>query len=147
MRVWGNTIVDDDDRPRYEPAGDWRRRAACRGLDANLFFTERGGNDAVANAKAVCRSCPSLHECAVTAICDPQLKGVWGGLTQKQRDAARSAMGRMLICAECAEPFHSYPGGGAGATATYCGDVCRRAASDRSRAESYRRRSAGPVAS
>lgn len=94
------TILDD--APTYSPPGDWRQRAACRGLDPNLFVTERG--EPTAEAKAVCRSCPSLHECAVAGICDPQLRGVWGGLSERERRQARSTMGRMLVCVECAEP-------------------------------------------
>ena len=79
------TILDD--APTYSPPGDWRQRGACRGLDPNLFVTGRG--ESTAEAKAVCLSCPSLHECAVAGICDPQIKGVWGGLSERERRQAR----------------------------------------------------------
>jgi WhiB family transcriptional regulator, redox-sensing transcriptional regulator len=68
---------------------DWRTRAACAGLDGELFFPigEVSVSDrrAIAAAKAVCARCPVTVECLDFALkqrCD----GVYGGLTARERD-------------------------------------------------------------
>jgi WhiB family redox-sensing transcriptional regulator len=116
----------------YNPPGPWRSEAACRGLDPNLFHPERGEDNA--KAKAVCASCPSVQPCAIYAISAPDLKGVWGGLTEEERTAARRVLGRMRNCPECGEAFHAPV-----QSSPYCGDECRHAVRLRSKAESHAR--------
>lgn len=68
---------------------DWRASAACRGLDPDLFFTER--NDGVTEAKAVCWGCPVRRECLAYAMAqEDSLSGIWGATTRKQRRLHRS---------------------------------------------------------
>ena len=124
---------DGMERVIYEPPGPWRVLAACRGVDPNLFVPERGEDSA--EAKKVCRRCPSIHECAVYGISNANTRGVWGGLSWEERKEARGLMGRMDICAECDEPFHTYR-----PTERYCGEECRRTARRRTKSESYARR-------
>jgi WhiB family transcriptional regulator, redox-sensing transcriptional regulator len=124
---------DFGERVIYEPPGPWRLLAACRGLDPNLFVPERGEDSA--EAKKVCRTCPSIHECVVYGISNATAKGVWGGLSEDDRREARKLMGRMDVCAECDEPFHTYR-----PTERYCGDGCRRRVRLRVQAASHRRR-------
>ena len=80
---------------------DWMQRAACKGLDPDLFFPERGENSKVDAAKAVCAQCSVTAECldyAVTVKHDGitgERAGVWGGKTyterrQMSRDLLRS---------------------------------------------------------
>jgi transcription factor WhiB len=73
-----------DDLTGYElvPAG-WAARAACRGLDPELFFPARG--QAVDSAKTVCAACPVTTECAEYAATIHQNRGIWGGLSERQR--------------------------------------------------------------
>jgi len=70
---------DTGDRP------DWHTEAACHGL-THLFFPEPGGN--ANQAKAVCRTCPVVDECADAG--EGEHFGVWGGRSERQRKAERS---------------------------------------------------------
>lgn len=68
----------------------WRARAACRGLDTNLFFPERGDNSTLKEARALCATCPVREECL--AVADP-IFGLWGGLTPDERLERRKRLG------------------------------------------------------
>lgn len=61
----------------------WRNRAACRGIDPDIFFpvTEE---DAV-EAKAICDSCPVREACLEFALAAREKEGVWGGATERER--------------------------------------------------------------
>ncbi len=74
----------------------WMLQAACRGLNPELFCVDdkRGRGRAtrtpiaIANAKAVCNTCPVIHECrqwVCTSIPDPTPHCVAGGLTPRER--------------------------------------------------------------
>ncbi len=69
---------------------DWRTRAACRGMDTDMFFPERGDGAAVDAAKAVCGTCPVAADCLNEAINLPDnwgTYGIWGGTSGRQRRA------------------------------------------------------------
>jgi WhiB family redox-sensing transcriptional regulator len=71
-------------------AWDWQLLAACRGVDGQVFFApdaERGLRRLARErvAKAVCRSCPVIADCAAHAIRTREPFGVWGGLTPEER--------------------------------------------------------------
>ncbi len=68
----------------------WQWRAACREADARLFFHpegERGPARAKreAAALAVCAGCPVLDECRRHGLGVRETYGVWGGLTEEDR--------------------------------------------------------------
>ena len=70
---------------------EWQEKGACRQADPTLFFhpqNERGlarvRRDQA--AKAVCASCPVRIECADYAIRSREPYGVWGGLTEEDRE-------------------------------------------------------------
>jgi WhiB family redox-sensing transcriptional regulator len=63
--------------------------AACRGKDPSLFHPARGDKTSAAVAKALCAVCPELVQCRVYAMSVPQLKGIWGGLSQSERTDLR----------------------------------------------------------
>lgn len=70
------------------PADDWRRRAACLGLDTDGFFEDRSGHF----AGRVCSPCPVREACLADAMWWEGLRGnsrfgVYGGLTSVQRQA------------------------------------------------------------
>ena len=69
----------------------WQGSAACRGLDVDLFFNDRG--ESVAEAKAVCARCPVLEPCRAYALSDALLPGIWGGTTFKDRKRIRRKAG------------------------------------------------------
>ncbi len=68
---------------------EWRRHAACRYTDPELFFPA-GSTGAVIEAqvqaaKAVCRACPVQEACLRFALETNQHDGVWGGKTEEER--------------------------------------------------------------
>ena len=70
----------------------WRRRAACRGTDGELFFPDASDADyqkRLAAAKAICRACPVHDECRAWAVAHGDEQGIWGGLTDRERRALR----------------------------------------------------------
>ena len=74
----------------------WRDRAACWGQDPELFFPE--GNTApallqTAEAKAVCHRCTVAQACLRWAIESGQDTGVWGGLSESERQAFKRRNG------------------------------------------------------
>lgn len=71
---------------------DWRRQAACRDEDPELFFPVGTSGPAllqVAEAKSVCARCPVLAECLTWALETGEDAGVWGGLDEDERRALR----------------------------------------------------------
>ena len=69
----------------------WQERAACQGSDARLFFgpeKERIRDREVREgaAKRVCANCPVLRECRNHALQTPELFGIWGGLSETDRE-------------------------------------------------------------
>jgi hypothetical protein len=84
---------------------DWQLVAACRGVDSSLFFHPEGERGAArsareASAKEVCMRCPVRAECATHALAVREPYGVWGGLTEDEREAM---MGRSRSRASDAE--------------------------------------------
>jgi len=72
----------------------WQDRAACRGIDALLFFgpdhearPEREIREA--KAKAVCTLCPVRVQCLDYAVRNPIRHGIWGGLNEEERARER----------------------------------------------------------
>jgi WhiB family redox-sensing transcriptional regulator len=61
----------------------WMERAACRGMDASIFYVEVGRS--AAEARAVCARCPVVDRCAVHAVSSREQFGVWGGLSPRDR--------------------------------------------------------------
>lgn len=71
---------------------EWQLLGSCRGTDGELFFHpegERGPRRAnrEAAAKAVCRSCPVVLQCREHALSAREPYGVWGGLSEHDREA------------------------------------------------------------
>jgi len=82
---------------------DWQLKGLCRGVDSSFFFHpdgERGQARAQreARAKAMCARCPVLEQCRRHALSVHEPYGVWGGMSESERDAMFRASGRELIC-------------------------------------------------
>jgi WhiB family transcriptional regulator, redox-sensing transcriptional regulator len=78
-----------------QPRVDWRQAAACRDLDPDLFFPIGTAGPAVtqiAEAKRICRTCPVRTPCLGWAIQHVQDHGIWGGMTEPERQALRAAI-------------------------------------------------------
>jgi WhiB family redox-sensing transcriptional regulator len=70
---------------------EWQLQGACRGMDSAFFFHPEGERGPAkvtreARAKAVCRSCPVLEQCRRHALSVQEPYGVWGGLSESERD-------------------------------------------------------------
>ena len=70
---------------------DWQRLGACRGMDSAFFFHPEGERGpARANreskAKAVCGRCPVVEQCRRHALAVHEPYGIWGGLSESERD-------------------------------------------------------------
>ena len=77
---------------------EWQQLAACSGLGTEAFFHPDGqrGQRRLSReraAKAVCASCPVLAACAAHALAVREPYGVWGGMSESDREAifARNA--------------------------------------------------------
>ena len=71
---------------------DWQLQGACRGENPELFFHpdgERGPSrrNRESAAKAVCARCPVVTECARHSLTVREPYGVWGGLSEDDREA------------------------------------------------------------
>ncbi len=71
---------------------EWQLLGSCRGKDTELFFHpegERGPrrSNREAAAKAVCATCPVLLLCREHALSAREPYGVWGGLSEHEREA------------------------------------------------------------
>jgi WhiB family transcriptional regulator, redox-sensing transcriptional regulator len=70
---------------------DWQQLAACTGLGTERFFHpdgERGQRRSSREraAKAVCAQCPVLDACAAHALAVREPYGVWGGMSEGDRE-------------------------------------------------------------
>lgn len=61
----------------------WRKRAACRGLDPEVFYPP--SDEEAEEAKAICGECPVRQLCLEHALAHRERDGVWGGLTERER--------------------------------------------------------------
>lgn len=66
-----------------EPA--WHAQAACRGLDAAVFYPADDDDEAIEVAKSVCAQCPVNGPCLEYALEVREKNGVWGGCTERDR--------------------------------------------------------------
>ena len=61
----------------------WRQRAACRGVDPDVFYPTSDEEAEV--AKAICTQCPVREPCLEYALTTRERDGVWGGATERER--------------------------------------------------------------
>ena len=83
---------------------EWQLQGACRRYDSELFFHpegERGPSRAnrEAAAKAICATCPVLQRCRAHALASREPYGVWGGLSEHDREAIILGDGRERVAA------------------------------------------------
>ena len=79
---------------------DWQLDSACRGLDSEIFYHpdgERGQarERRVSQAKAICAACPVVAQCQEHAIKAREPFGVWGGLSEEERQEIYARQDRM----------------------------------------------------
>jgi len=61
----------------------WRQRAACRGVDPDVFYPV--SDEEAEEAKSICRVCPVREACLEYALANRERDGVWGGATERER--------------------------------------------------------------
>jgi WhiB family redox-sensing transcriptional regulator len=61
----------------------WRRRAACRGIEPEIFYPV--SEEEAEEAKAVCAQCEVRQACLEFALNNRERDGVWGGATERER--------------------------------------------------------------
>ena len=69
---------------------EWQLAARCRGRD-DLFFHPHGEREPSRSTREnaaveVCRHCPVRRECLDHALATREPYGVWGGMTEAQRE-------------------------------------------------------------
>lgn len=76
-------------RPIQVPREDlaWKERGACKGLENDMFFPERG--EGTLEQKKICSGCPVLAECREYSITNGEKFGIWGGLSERERRRLR----------------------------------------------------------
>jgi WhiB family transcriptional regulator, redox-sensing transcriptional regulator len=67
----------------------WQRRGACRGRESDVFIIARGQTGGA--ARAICLTCPVRQECLEYALAHPEVDGVWGGTSGRERQRIRTA--------------------------------------------------------
>ncbi|MFD5497190.1 WhiB family transcriptional regulator [Streptomyces sp. NPDC001812] len=88
---------------------DWQLLAACRGVDSSLFFHPEGERGAARSArensaKEVCMRCPVRAECAAHALAVREPYGVWGGLTEDEREELMGRARHRLVSPSASPP-------------------------------------------
>jgi WhiB family transcriptional regulator, redox-sensing transcriptional regulator len=82
------SVTRSDRTTARETRLEWRRRAACRLMPAEMFFpvgtTGLAVEDAI-EAKAVCTHCEVRTACLAFAIDSRQEFGIWGGTDEEER--------------------------------------------------------------
>jgi WhiB family redox-sensing transcriptional regulator len=61
----------------------WRQRAACRGVDPDIFYPV--SDEEAEDAKAICHQCTVQGTCLEWALANREKEGVWGGATERER--------------------------------------------------------------
>lgn len=85
----------------------WMADAACRGMNPDLFFPERGNRTQA--AEQACADCPVADQCLDYALERREGFGIWGGqaeqdrrLLRRQRGLVANRRGRSAPPAQCA---------------------------------------------
>jgi WhiB family redox-sensing transcriptional regulator len=66
---------------------EWQQLAACKGMPASVFYAENPSPACYTLAKETCKSCPVMYECQDHALTKREDYGVWGGLTEEERQS------------------------------------------------------------
>lgn len=61
----------------------WSVKAACRGIDAAVFYPI--SEDDALIAKSICDACSAREACLEFALSNRENNGVWGGSTERER--------------------------------------------------------------
>ena len=81
-------IVDVVEEPvRLARREEWVSKAACRGMDPELFFPGRG--ESTVEARQVCATCTVACPCLEYALRSAEKYGIWGNTSERERRTMR----------------------------------------------------------
>ena len=66
-----------------EAPADWQQDSLCRGVEPEVFFPV--SEDDAWRAKEICAMCSVQQQCLVNSLQNRERYGVWGGVTEKER--------------------------------------------------------------
>lgn len=80
---------------------EWQMYGACRGMDSARFFHPDGERGPARTrreqrAKQVCSDCPVLQLCRSHALAAREPYGIWGGMSESERESALRTEKRKL---------------------------------------------------
>jgi WhiB family redox-sensing transcriptional regulator len=79
---------------------EWQESAACATAEPDLFFpiSAAGRSQAeTSRARAVCHRCAVREDCLDYAMATGQQYGIWGGLTEDERQRLQTTAARLTI--------------------------------------------------
>jgi WhiB family transcriptional regulator, redox-sensing transcriptional regulator len=76
-----NDLIDLQESP--VEVRDWQQHGLCRGVDPEVFFPV--AEEDAWRAKEICGTCPVREKCLVASLQNRERYGVWGGVTEKER--------------------------------------------------------------
>lgn len=97
-----DTLFEHDDLHDIE-ALMWRLDAACRGLDATIFFPASKDMATFQYAMSVCAACPVKAQCLEANLLETD--GIWGGTSAKERQRIRKEREVATTCYQCGTSF------------------------------------------
>ncbi len=75
-------------RPLFEE-WSWQLEGSCLGYPSVVFYPDESRRGDIRRreeeAKAICRGCPVLQPCREYSLNAPEVHGIWGGMTAKER--------------------------------------------------------------
>ena len=79
---------------------DWQLSGACRTVSPEVFFHPEGERGSARKrrdeqARQVCLGCPVLNECRTHALQVREPYGVWGGITEDDRERTYDRQARI----------------------------------------------------
>ena len=97
-----DTLLEHDDLQDIDDLM-WRLDAACRGLDATIFFPSSKDAATFQHAMSVCAGCPVKDQCLEANLLEPD--GIWGGTSAKERQRIRKEREVATTCYQCGASF------------------------------------------
>lgn len=74
----------------------WQQRSLCRGVEPEVFFPV--SEEDAWRAKEICAACMVREECLAYSLTNRERYGVWGGITEKERqDMFRRGVAQRIL--------------------------------------------------
>ena len=81
---------------------DWQARGLCRGVEAEVFFPV--SEEDAWRAKEICGTCVVRETCLTFSLQNRERYGVWGGVTEKERqDMFRRGVAQRILAGAARE--------------------------------------------